>query len=161
MVLSNKIKKYNEFFKKYNVIDGKNIFLNSIESILEKVLGENKLALQDIYILTNYYQKNNINLIRNLSTKVKTVNVITSEIQKYKNLEEIMQENGIAICVANNKRKSLKNAKIIINLDFSEEELKEYIINRNACIINLTQEKCTNLKRFSGILIRDIRNRYG
>lgn len=161
MVLSNKIKKYNEFFKKYNVIDGKNIFLNSIESILEKILGENKLALQDIYILTNYYQKNNINLIRNLSTKVKTVNVITSEIQKYKNLEEIMQENGIAICVANNKRKSLKNAKIIINLDFSEEELKEYIINRNACIINLTQEKCTNLKRFSGILIRDIRNRYG
>ena len=161
MVLSNKIKKYNEFFKKYTVIDGKNIFLNSIESILEKILGENKLALQDIYILTNYYQKNNINLIRNLSTKVKTVNVITSEIQKYKNLEEIMQENGIAICVANNKRKSLKNAKIIINLDFSEEELKEYIINRNACIINLTQEKCTNLKRFSGILIRDIRNRYG
>ena len=161
MVLSNKIKKYNEFFKKYNVIDGKKIFLNSIESILEKILGENKLALQDIYILTNYYQKNNINLIRNLSTKVKTVNVITSEIQKYKNLEEIMQENGIAICVANNKRKSLKNAKIIINLDFSEEELKEYIINRNACIINLTQEKCTNLKRFSGILIRDIRNRYG
>lgn len=161
MVLSNKIKKYNEFLKKYNVIDGKNIFLNSIESILEKILGENKLALQDIYILTNYYQKNNINLIRNLSTKVKTVNVITSEIQKYKNLEEIMQENGIAICVANNKRKSLKNAKIIINLDFSEEELKEYIINRNACIINLTQEKCTNLKRFSGILIRDIRNRYG
>ena len=161
MVLSNKVKKYNEFFKKYNAIDGKNIFLNSIESILEKILGENKLALQDIYILTNYYQKNNINLIRNLSTKVKTVNVITSEIQKYKNLEEIMQENGIAICVANNKRKSLKNAKIIINLDFSEEELKEYIINRNACIINLTQEKCTNLKRFSGILIRDIRNRYG
>ena len=70
--------------------------------------------------------------------------------------EEIMQEKGIAICIANNKRKSLKNAKIIINLDFSKEELNKYTIFRSATIINLTQEKITNLNGFDGIIVQDI-----
>lgn len=160
IVLEKEIKQYIEFFQGYKIIDGRNIFFNSIEDILNIILKENLLELQDVYILTNYYQEKNINLIRNLASKVKTVNVITKEIQKYKNLESMMEEWGIPIVVSNNKRKSLKKAKIIINLDFSKEELEKYIIYRNAVIINLNLEKITNLKAFDGIVIKDIRDRF-
>ena len=156
IVLSNKMKNYEQYFNGCKILDGNSIFFDSIEPILEEILGQNSLELQDLYILTDYYQEKNINLIRRLATKVKTINVVTKEINKYKIIEEMLQEQGISIVISNNKRKSLKKAKIIINLDFSKEELDKYIIYRDAVIINLTREKLTNLKGFAGTTIRDI-----
>ena len=156
VVLSNKMKKYEQYFPNCKILNGKPIFFSSIEPILKEILGDNLLALQDVYILTDNYQEKNINLIRTLAPKVKTINIVTKEIEKYKIIEEILQEQGNSVVVSNNKRKSLKKAKIIINLDFEIEKLNKYIIFRNAVIINLTQEKLTNLKGFGGITIRDV-----
>ena len=156
IILSNKIKKYKEHLKQYKILDGKQTFIKGIEEILEKILEENAIEMQDIYVLTNTYSQQSMNLINKLIHKVKTMNIITKEVQKYKTLEEIMQEKGIAVCVANNKKKSLKKAKIIINLDLPKEEITKYTIFRNSLIINLTQEKLTNLKGFEGIIIQDI-----
>lgn len=156
IILSKKLKQYKENFKDYKVIDGRQTYINALESVLKKILQETPIQMQDIYILTNRYTEQSINIIRNLIQKVKTMNIITQEIQKYKTLEEMMQEKGIAICIANNKKKSLKKAKIIINLDFSNEQIKNYIIYRNAILINLSQEKITSLKGFEGIIVQDI-----
>ena len=84
------------------------------------------------------------------------MNIITKEIRSYSRLERTMQEQGIAFCVANNKRKSLKRAKIIVNINFTNEEINQYTIFRNAMFINLTQEKI-NLKGFEGIIIQDMK----
>lgn len=156
IILSKKIKEYKQYLEQYKVVDGKQSFIKATEEILLKVLEENPLQMQDIYILTNKYCEQNILLIKKLSSKVKTINIITKEIEKYKILEEILGEKGIAICIANNKKKSLKKAKIIINIDFSKEELSKYSIFRNAFIINIAQDKLTNLKGFEGIIVQDI-----
>lgn len=156
VILSNKVKKYEKYFKNYLIADGKNTFLNSIEEILNKISQKKPLALQDIYILTNQYCEKSNSIIKKLASKVKTINIITNQVQKYKNLEEIMQEQGIILCVANNKKKSLKKAKIIVNLDFTNEEIKQYNIFRNAIFINTTKEKITNLRGFEGIIIQNI-----
>lgn len=156
VVLSNKIKKYKNYFEDYTIVEGRNVYLDFLENILNKVLEENPIALQDIYVLTNQYCKKSVSIIKKLAFKVKTINIITNQVQKYKSLEEIMQEQGIIICVANNKKKSLKKAKIIINLDFKNEEIKQYTIFRNAIFINATKEKITNLRGFDGIIIQDI-----
>ena len=156
IVLSKKLKNYKHFFKDYKIIDGNNIFVNSIENILKEILKENEIALQDIYVLTNSYSQESISLIKKIAPKVKTMNIITKEIQKYQILEEMLEEQSITMTIANNKRKSLKKAKIIINLNFSKEELNQYAIFRNAIIINLTEEKITNLKGFEGMIIQDI-----
>ena len=155
IILSNKIKTYESYFEGYKIVDGVDIFLNSIENILKKVLKENPLELQDIYILTNRYNEKSFSLIKRISKEVKAVNIVTKELQKYKNIEEIMQDEGIIIYVSNNKKKSLKRGKIIINLDFEKEEINQYNIFRNAIILNLTKDKITNLKGFEGIIIQD------
>lgn len=156
LILSKQLKSYKEQLKQYKIVDGKQIFIKSIEEILEKVLGENIIQMQDIYILTNRYSEQSISLINKLMDKVKSINIITKEIEKYKTFEEIMQEKGIAISVANNKKKSLKKAKIIINIDLSQEELLTYTIFRNAIIINIAQDNLKKLKGFEGIIIQDI-----
>lgn len=156
IILAEKLKQYRDNLKEYKILDGKPVFINNIEEILKEVLDKNPIELQDIYILSNKYSQQSIEIINKLILKIKTMNIITNEIQKYKTLEEIMQEKGFSICTANNKRKSLKKAKIIINLNFTKEELNKYTIFRNAMILNINQEKLTNLKGFEGIIIQDI-----
>lgn len=161
IILSKNVKQYQEQLKGYQIIEGRRSFENELENILQQALQEKLIVMQDIYVLANLYQEKNTKIIRRLATKVKSINIITKQIEKYKILEEIMQEDGIAISVANNKRKSLKKAKIIINLDFSNEELKQYTIFRNAMIINCIKEKISNLKGFEGIIIQDIKVELG
>lgn len=53
----------------------------------------------------------------------------------------------------NNKNKSLINKKIIINIDFTEEQLKKYKINRKAILINIENDVTNINKSFAGINI--------
>ncbi len=59
------------------------------------------------------------------------------------------------ITVANNKRKSLAKAPIILNIDFPKELLNKYNIYDEAIIINLKGNMKINSKRFNGININD------
>jgi Mor family transcriptional regulator len=116
-----------------------------------------KLELQSVYILVNEYNSENLEIIQNIMQKVKTVNIVTKELNKYIALEEKMSnEKGIYMSVTNNKRKSLKNAKIIINFDFKNEEIAQYSINRNCIFINCANEKINCVKYFDGIIINNI-----
>lgn len=155
-MLSTEIKKYKEELSNFKIINGKVVMEREIEAVLEKILKENPLALQDIYILTNTYKENSISIIKKLAPKVKSMNIITKQIAKYETLAELLEKEGIILNVANNKRKSLKKAQFIINVDLSQEEIEEYTIFRNSIIINLTQEKIKKLKGFEGIFIQEI-----
>lgn len=114
------------------------------------------IELQSIYILTNTYNSENIQTIANLAENIKSVNVVTNKLKEYSRLEEKLYDNGNLIAITNNKRKSLKKANFIINLDLTNEELSSYNINRNGVIINCTNEKITKLTCFEGIIINNI-----
>ena len=156
IVLAKKIKPYKAYFQGYKIVDGKSTYIYSIENLLENILEEQPLALQDIYLLTNHYTAESTNLIKKIAPKVKTMNIITKEIEKYKALEEILQEQGIIMSISNNKKKSLKKAKIIINVDFSNEQLTQYSIFRNSIFINIAEEKTIQIQGFQGIMVQTI-----
>ncbi len=156
IVLSKQLKQYESYFQGYKIIDGRTVYISALPNILEYILEEQPLALQDVYLLSNYYGEKSINFIKKIAPKVKTLNIITKEIEKYKILEELLQEQGIMLSVSNNKKKSLKKAKIIINFDFNSEQLTEYSIFRDGIFINVSQEKSIQLKGFHGIIIQNI-----
>lgn len=54
---------------------------------------------------------------------------------------------------SNNKKKSLLKAKIIINIDFVEENINKYKIYDNSIIININDKINIKSKRFNGINI--------
>ena len=158
IVLSENLKKYKNEFKNFSIINGNNLLLKNVDKVVKRIIGNLNIEEQQVYILANGYTQTNVNFIKDMSLKVKNVNVITNQIQKYSMLEEMMMKNkGIAITCANNKKKSLKKAKIIINLDFSIDNIKKYNIFRNACIINVLNEiTLKGLSGFEGIIVQNI-----
>lgn len=156
IIFSKLLKQYQEKYEKEKII---NEFLNEIlDFIIEKTENEKiKMEMQNIYFLANEYNKKNIDIIEKILQKTKTINIVTRNLKKYMEYEEkLYDEKGILISVTNNRRKSLKNAKIIINIDFKEEELKQYSINRNCIFINCAGEKYKSIKYFDGTIINDI-----
>ena len=82
---------------------------------------------------------------------------MTNNIKKFNSLEEkLYNQHGILIAISNNRNKALRRANFIINLDFNNEELKNYKINRNSIIINSTNEKIEILY-FQGIIVNNIK----
>lgn len=156
IIFSKLLKQYQEKYEKEKII---NEFLAEIlDFIIEKTENEKiKMEMQNIYFLANEYNKKNIDIIEKILQKTKTINIVTRNLKKYMEYEEkLYDEKGILISVTNNRRKSLKNAKIIINIDFKEEELKQYSINRNCIFINCAGEKYKSIKYFDGTIINDI-----
>mgnify|MGYP004606100495 FL=1 len=156
IIFSKLLKQYQEKYEKEKII---NEFLEEIlDFIIEKTENENiKVEMQNIYFLANEYNKKYIDIIEKILQKTKTINIVTRNLKKYMEYEEkLYDEKGILISVTNNRRKSLKNAKIIINIDFKEEELKQYSINRNCIFINCTGEKYKSIKYFDGTIINGI-----
>lgn len=53
-----------------------------------------------------------------IAKKVKTLKIITNDINKFMNLEEELYiEYGIAVQITNNKKRAAENADIVINYD--------------------------------------------
>lgn len=156
IILSKELKKYE---KQLNLSKKENKVKFFIYDILKYITNKIniKIEFQNIYILANQYNKENIEIVKYLYNKVKTINIVTNSIGKYSKLEEkIYNEEGILITITNNKNKGLKRANFIINLDFDNEDIKNYNINMNSIIINCTNNKIDVLKYFQGIIINNI-----
>lgn len=178
IVFSNEVtKEFKEEFSKnliinkFNIttLNGKRIMkymdLEILNYIFEKQNIEKKN--EEIYILIQQNKNYNINYksflnelkeyIKKYIYKFKIVNLISNDIRELKNIQdEIMEKENILISVSNNKRKALKRAKYILNINLNECELQKYTINRNAIIINLEQYIIFNKTSFNGININNI-----
>lgn len=156
IILSKELKKYE---KELNLSKKGSKIVFFVYDILKYITNNLniKIELQNIYILANEYNKENIEIIKYLSNKVKTINIVTNNIVKYRRLEEkLYNEEGILITITNNKTKGLKRANFVINLDFDNETIKNYNMNMNSIIINCANNKIDVLKYFQGIIINDI-----
>ena len=109
--------------------------------------------IEEIFICTNNFTNENVQIIKDLASYVKVVNIISSN-RRYVVLEKELERSGIYITVNNNKRTSLKRANIIVNLDF--KDLKNYSISRNLIIIDISK-KFNIDKGFDGIYIKGIK----
>ena len=85
------------------------------------------------------------------------INIVTSNIKQFAGLEGEAEQNFEPISVLNNKRKSLRNAKYILNVDFSGEKIKEYSIDRTAIIFNIADTKIDKLMYFDGNIINNVK----
>ncbi|MBR6504736.1 MAG: hypothetical protein IKT41_03385 [Clostridia bacterium] len=139
-----------------NILNGRWLFNYLLIEILEyivKVKKEN-LENQEISILVNDLNEININNIYQIAEKTKRLNIVTNNIGKLKNIEnKLYNEKGIMVTVSNNKRKSLLKAKIILNIDFPEDVLNKYSINKKAVLVNIEDKININTKSFNGINI--------
>lgn len=156
IILSKELKKYEKELNLSKKGSQMRFFIYDILKYITNKINI-KIELQNLYILANQYNKENIEIIKYLSNKVKTINIVTNSIGKYSKLEEkLYNEEGILITITNNKNKGLKRANFIINLDFDNEAIKDYNMNMNSIIINCANNKIDVLRYFQGMIINDI-----
>lgn len=161
LALSNELKKIvkiEDYKPSINFLEENSIMPYLIQEILSYVLEANKARaeLEDLYICIKQQSPFYIENIYYLSNYLKTINIITPNIKNFQKVANKLEESGMLITVTNNKEKSLKRAKLIVNIDFTEEELETYIIYRNAIIISMKQEKAYKNVGFDGLQIKQI-----
>lgn len=147
----------NECFRTTFKSNGKLIMRKKMMQIFEYIFSINKenINLENVYVLVNEYTKQNIYAISKLVETFKTVNIVTENIRRFRMLENSLFSKGILITVSNNKRKSLKNAKYIINIDFDKIRILMYNIKSNSIIINLADEDIKLKNNFNGVLVNN------
>lgn len=168
VVLSNYLNKI-EYIKNslikngVNVYDGKilsNYLTYNFVEYISKIKGESAYK-QEIFILVNNCDTLNKNNIIYLANNLKRVNIVTNKLNDFAKMATYLEnEMGIGITVTSNKRKSLAKAKIIINIDFSEEMINQFNINRESIIININNKAQVKSKLFNGINVYDYNIEY-
>ncbi len=148
----------NECFRTTFKSNGKLIMRKKMMQIFEYIFSINKenINLENVYVLVNEYTKQNIYAISKLVETFKTVNIVTENLRRFRMLENSLFSKGILITVSNNKRKSLKNAKYIINIDFDKIRILMYNIKSNSIIINLADEDIKLKNNFNGVLVNNL-----
>lgn len=163
VVLSKELQK-NEMLINYlnssnvNIFNGRWLEKYLAYEIVKYILVKKNIKEEEteIAILINQIDEVSTENIKLFSKEFKRVNVVTNHIEKLKNIEEsIFNEFGIMITITNNKKKSLKNAKIILNMDFPNELINKFNIYDEAIILNLDGDIKINKKRFSGLNINN------
>lgn len=142
-----------------NSKENKSIYRFFFKTVIKSVIERKKEILeeQSLSILIDTKDYNNTQLISELITQYKMINIVTSNRNQFAGLEEEAEQNFEPISVLNNKRKSLRNAKYILNVDFSGEKIKEYSIDRTAIIFNIADTKIDKLKYFDGNIINNVK----
>lgn len=139
-----------------DILNGRILFKYLIEEIIDYICEKkgSKKEFEEISFLINDIDSISSNIIISVAKNIKRLNIITNQIDKFGKLEQYLyNELGIIINVSNNKKSSLAKAKIILNLDFSEENVNSYKIYEKAIIINVLGKIKIDSKRFNGINI--------
>ena len=163
VVLSKKLQENENFINiinsnNINIFDGRWLEKYLSYEIIEYVLNKKNMKKEEteLAILINQIDDTSIENIKTFAKEFKIVNIVTNHINKFKKIEEDIYNNlGIMITITNNKKKSLKNSKIILNVDFVNEIINKYNIYDEAIIINLDGDVKINRKRFNGININN------
>lgn len=145
-----------DFISKQNVrvFDGKWLFKHLVTNCIDYVCKAKKenIGYQEISFLSNDINDIVVQNIKNVSSKVRILNIITEDEKKFRKIErELYEEKGIILNMNNNYKKSLIKSDIIFNFDFSEEEFNKYNLLKRACVINFNNFMNINSKAFEGI----------
>jgi len=127
--------------------------LPKIINKIEKSIGKN-FKTEFVYVLMNNDKEKN--LLYTLEEYFKGINIVTTSIGKMRRMEKTMVNDGCTLSVTNNHAKALKRAKIVININFNNQMLKEFIINRNCIVINLNDCNLYFKNNFQGCVVNSI-----
>ena len=101
-----------------NISNDRWIFKMLIYDVILKVIKDSNIQESTIWITVNDVDTIIQNMIYEFSKKFKRVNIITNHISRFKKIEEkLYEEEEIILTVTNNRRKSLLNANLILNID--------------------------------------------
>lgn len=144
--------------KDIQIVNSKYLFKLLIKKIIEKATKDNNIIKEntEIAFAMNYKSAEVSSQLEYFARIFKSLHIVTNNIEQFLYFSQKMyEENGIIITVTNNKKRALLRSSIIINVDFPEKMLNEYVVKDDSIIINLEEDVRIKKKRFSGKIIND------
>ena len=136
------------------MINGKKLMEYMEFDIMKYILEKQKHSMkqEDIYIIFKKDNSLKLNFLVRFIENFRMTNVVTNDIARLKNVQDNLLDNeNILISVSNNKKKALRRAKYVLNVNLTTEELAKYNINRNAVIINIRENVKYSNPGFEGV----------
>lgn len=154
IVLAEKLLKNNDFVflfeNKFNILDGKWLYKFLIFNIVQKIsiIQNKKINEYEITILCNNPNEIVYENIEKLSQNCKIVNILTNNTDKFTSIENKLYEKyNLLLNVSTNKEKVCLFSNIIINVDYTKDELENCNFKYESILIQCTKEKVEkNLK---------------
>lgn len=142
------------------IFTGSNIYEKNLDSIINYILDNNeKIQIEQINlgILINKITYKRLEYIKQMSSKVKCMTIITEDKLKLENTcKNIFENEGLSVKLSDNLKNGLKGCTIIVNFDIDNKEVIDYIPN-NCIYINFSDCIEKIKKSFKGIIINDIK----
>lgn len=163
IVLSNYLESIGECKKvicelNINLLEGGSLSNYLIPEIIDYIcrMTKEEKEKQEITLLIQNQTIDITKLIVDVAKQIKRIQIVTTKMGQFKKLENSLEDEfGIYCQITNNKRKSLSKSKIIINFDYTEEQLNEFTINSNAIVIDINMKTSIYAKAFCGIHVQD------
>lgn len=115
---------------------------------------ERKKENADVYFLVNEYSREMKEILAYFAREYKVVHILSKNMKYYTRwIERLEQEDITNVIYSRNYRKSLAKADLVINVDFSNEELKKFKLNQNAVIIYLKEKNPELEQVFNGLFV--------
>lgn len=150
-----------------NILDGRKISRFLVYNVIQKIYEykNDRIEAGEVTLLIKDNDAVNIETIVMLARVVKRMNIITSNIKRFRKIVDYLyNEIGILIKLSNNIKTNLKSSGLIVNIDFPEEIVNKLDIPNDAIILNIPQNININSKKFVGINIKswetEIPNKY-
>lgn len=157
VVLAKDLEEFRDPIKSLNIkiLDGKWLYKYLLLDVINFVTSNKNenLSGQSISFAVNNPEDIDLENLKTLARNCRSINLITKDEYRFKRLEEQMyKEEGVALNIAYNYKKSFLKSDIIINIDLSEKEFNKFALPRKAVVINLKNVKIYS-KGFNGINI--------
>lgn len=147
-------------FYNVQVLNGKKLMEFMEFEVVKYVLNKQNANMknEEIYIVFKKSSDIDLNFLKKFIEGFRVTNIVTNDIERLRNVQNNLFDNdGIMISVSNNKKKALKRAKYILNINLKKEELSKYKINREAIIMNIRENVRFDAPGFEGINISYIK----
>ncbi|MEG2584042.1 MAG: hypothetical protein RSA27_06010 [Oscillospiraceae bacterium] len=150
----------NDEFKNYfysanfDILDGRWIFKFLAFDVLHYIAKTECKSINEyeVSILTNSYNQTIKENIILFAQNVKVLNVITNNINNFKDIaSELYKAFGISIKISNNRKKALLRTNVVLNFDFPEEVFNKYSLPPLGTIVNFDSKINITSKLFNGI----------
>lgn len=142
-----------------NIITGDNIFKALIKKSIKDICNLTKTPMQltKVAIFVHEFSIENLNVVKYISVDVKQLIVISDNKNRFERIAEDLLDNyGISLLIFDVDYKNISRCDFIINLDFTEKELKGYNLSREAIIISIKENIGKLKNNFNGIIINDL-----
>ncbi len=142
------------------ILNGKRLMEFMQFDIVKYIFDKQEIDMknEEIYIIFKKTAFLDLNFLKKYIEEFRLVNIVTNDIKRLKTIQDsLLDSSGILISVSNNKKKALKRARYILNLNLTKQELLKYNINRNAVIINIAEDVKYDSPSFDGINVNNIK----